>query len=76
MRPPALFIKLAIIIFWIFRSLGWAEESQDTPITLDLFPSSQIEPSPPLIDENKFASLLRPSALFNMAGNAIAAEYI
>ena len=76
MRPPALLIKLAIIIFWIFRSLVWAEESQDTLITLDLFSSSQIEPSPPLIDENKLASILRPSALFNVAGNAVTAEYI
>src|SRR5262249_11129949 len=60
----------------IFRSLGWAEESEDTLITLDLFSSSQIEPSPLLIDENKFASILRPSALFNVAGNAVTAEYI
>ena len=75
MRPPALLIRLAIIIFWIFRGLGWAEESQDTLITLDLFTSSQIEPSPPLIDEIKFASI-RPSALFNVAGNAVTAEYI
>jgi hypothetical protein len=74
-RPPALLIKIAIIIFWT-RSLGWAEEPQDTLITLDPFSFYQIEPSYPLIDENKFASILRPSALFSVAENAVKAEYI